>query len=434
MKKNIFVLPLIIILLVIFLPLSIYGLYNHITVAKKGDNPSHLPKLNGKLYFYNQNDKLLGTYNCESDDCALANTSIDDEYLNYYNGEPKTIDIMQDNYVFITDNNQIKLYSINNSRTIANLKNLKNYGKQISNNLLLIKNEDDLYGMFSLENMAYIISPEYDFMGLNNSLDENDKLKSDKIVVSKNDKWYLINQNNEKISKENSLPIYDYNDNIIAYKDNNRFVLANYDGANLVGDYITDLIITSEEVVYLSSSNVKIYNESVNNLLSSYSISGAKKIEYGNRSIKVYDNDNKLLKEISISGNAPVVENSQMATLRKNAKELLASALKAYDSQNLYNKDLKESICFNYSWLYSNHYTEEKQVVSSVYVTKENNSLVSYIWISDGTYFMGSSNTDYLIGGIKNENVDSALIDKGNFNSTDCGGIIKNPMVDYKNN
>ncbi len=59
MKKNRLVLPVLILLFILITPCAIYGTY--VVVSKKiaGENPNHLHKFNGKLYYYDENDNLL---------------------------------------------------------------------------------------------------------------------------------------------------------------------------------------------------------------------------------------------------------------------------------------------------------------------------------------------------------------------------------------
>ena len=79
MKNNKMVLPVIIILLIIFLPLTVIGSYKSLSKGTSLENPSKEHKYNNKLFYYDSEGKLLGTYECTSSDCDDAQTEIDDE-------------------------------------------------------------------------------------------------------------------------------------------------------------------------------------------------------------------------------------------------------------------------------------------------------------------------------------------------------------------
>ena len=55
MKENKIVLPLTIILLLFFLPCSVYGIYKKVTYVAPEENPDHLHFYEGSLYYYDDN-------------------------------------------------------------------------------------------------------------------------------------------------------------------------------------------------------------------------------------------------------------------------------------------------------------------------------------------------------------------------------------------
>lgn len=91
MKNNKMVLPVIIILLIIFLPLTVIGSYKSLSKGTSLENPSKEHKYNNKLFYYDSEGKLLGTYECTSSDCDDAQTEIDDEINDFYKKEIKMI-------------------------------------------------------------------------------------------------------------------------------------------------------------------------------------------------------------------------------------------------------------------------------------------------------------------------------------------------------
>ena len=151
MKNNKMVLPVIIILLIIFLPLTIIGSYKSLSKGTSLENPSKEHKYNNKLFYYDSEGKLLGTYECTSSDCDDAQTEIDDEINDFYKeGDKNDIGVFNTDNVFIKDNDKIYLYSLSTKIKLLTLNMLKNYNSDIEGNYLIVKNEENLYGLFDL--------------------------------------------------------------------------------------------------------------------------------------------------------------------------------------------------------------------------------------------------------------------------------------------
>ena len=96
-KENKSILVIIIVLLIIFLPLSLLGIYlnfaNVLTdktdtdLSNNSNISSNEKYKDGTLYFYDSDNNLLGTYNCVSTKCSYGKSIIDDtdysiDYLN----------------------------------------------------------------------------------------------------------------------------------------------------------------------------------------------------------------------------------------------------------------------------------------------------------------------------------------------------------------
>ena len=272
MKNNKFVLPIIIIFLLIFLPLSIYVIYSNKNSILSIDNPNHEHKYNNKLYYYDDNDNLIGYYECLSEDCDDAKTIIEDENNIYYDkGTNENIGLLSNNNVFISDNNIIKLYNINSKVTILELKLIKNYNTTIDGNLLIVKNTEDKYGVMDLNLVNYKIMPEYDYLAINNSFD-CEKIIASKLIAKKDDIYYLIDINNKKITADFNNNIYDYNDNIVVCNNDNKYMIYKYDGTKLL-DYqeIIKINILKNEIIFQNKlGNIYIYDNELNNIIKSY--------------------------------------------------------------------------------------------------------------------------------------------------------------------
>ena len=99
------VLYTIIILLIIFFPLTVLGFIfkdKEFTYQDNNDNPKHLPYYHNSLWFYD-NDELINKYSCQYERCT---------YL---------FPIINNKYVFINDGN-IHLYDIINNTNTYNFE------------------------------------------------------------------------------------------------------------------------------------------------------------------------------------------------------------------------------------------------------------------------------------------------------------------------
>lgn len=263
MKNNKMVLPVIIILLIIFLPLTVIGSYKSLSKGTSLENPGKEHKYNNKLFYYDSEGKLLGTYECTSSDCDDAQTEIDDEINDFYKeGDKNDIGVFNTDNVFIKDNDKIYLYSLGTKIKLLTLNMLKNYNSDIEGNYLIVKNEENLYGLFDLNVGNFKIKPSYDYMALANKTD-GEVIKSDKIIVEKLKGYYLIDKDDNSLTSTFGVPIYDYNDNLIISKNNDIYSFYTYNGDNILSDlsinnyeYFNDYII----ILTSSSNEIIIYN------------------------------------------------------------------------------------------------------------------------------------------------------------------------------
>ena len=266
MNKNRFVLPIILLLLCVFIPLSIYGAISHKNLKPDSDNPNHLHKFNNKLYFYDDNSNLIGIYNCESEACDDAQNNVDDEYLNYYKGSDNTLPIIDNMFAFIKDGDSIKYHNIKSNKTIATYSQIKNYGSNLGEGYLIIANDQGFNGLFDIKNGNYKIEFAYDFMGVNkhyyNSGDDEIRF-----VVDEGGKWYIIDIDNKKLSKEIKGNIYDYNEKFVYTKKNDNekveYVIYDYDGKRVLNNLkvITFYYFEKYNVVTTEDGSVIVYDE-----------------------------------------------------------------------------------------------------------------------------------------------------------------------------
>lgn len=294
MKKNKVVLPLIIVLLLVFIPCSIYGIYNKVLFTKERGNPNHLHKFENQLFFYNASDELLGVYECKNENCNDARPIIDDEYLRHYEGAQSDVGLFGGEYAFIQDGDIVKLHNVRAEKTIAEFSLIKNYGTTLDNGSIIVKTTEGYYGLFNMNNIAFDIATQYTFMGLANNT-EDGVLLTDRIAVKEYDSWYIIGLDNQKLTAPSSYPIYNYDKTYIYYIDeNDNYLIYMYDGSIVLPGVTIKKIETNAKyhILLNGMGNVQIYDYEYKNLIKEYSGFGKTydyKIE--DEKVNIYDGD-----------------------------------------------------------------------------------------------------------------------------------------------
>ncbi len=252
-KKNNAALIVIILLLVIMMPLTFLSIYFKFInpIAKKSEsnektpveetekNPENLKYLDGKLYFYSADKKLLGEYTCQKDPCSYANSEIDDKLypIEYYRGNQEEINVILDRYAFIYDNENVLLYDITKKEVIETYKSVKNYHNMINPEIMIVKNNEDKWGIIKLGEQVETISEfTYDFIGLVDRLDENNLIQTSNFVVKVGNLWGIIDSEGDLISNYLAGEITNYNDILISLKNQDTYYLYDYNGKRVVDE------------------------------------------------------------------------------------------------------------------------------------------------------------------------------------------------------
>ncbi|MBQ9834116.1 MAG: hypothetical protein IJO33_02885 [Bacilli bacterium] len=277
MEKNKYTFYSIIIFLIIFIPCSIYGTYMHI---KTTANLNHEFKFNNKLYFY-ENDKLLGTYSCLSDNCDYA-----------INSNSKS-SIINSKYTFIKDDKKIYLYEITSG------ENLKTYDdvRSLMDNVFKVS-QNGLWGAISVGTTV------------NNLLDCNFndlEFKNNRFIVLKDNKWGIYQGQNELFSSE--LKIKDFNEELVIVSGDDFDKLYDYQNKEYletIGD--KELALFSKLVLLKRNYNYYIYqfdkleDNFKTNIRGNFYYAGDKMITHKltDSTIEFYAGD-ELLKSIELS-------------------------------------------------------------------------------------------------------------------------------------
>lgn len=286
----------IIVLLVIFLPIGVFGTIKSFSATKpdvKDDNPNKEFKYNNKLYFY-YNDKLLSTYECSS--CTLASSSIDDinYHTNYYKSENNELaSVINEYYGLFKENDNIILYNLVNSKKIDAYKSIKNYNIDATSKFAITEKSNGM-GVIFFDLSSSPIPNEYEYISLPAHIIDN-KLDTSKFIVKKDNMWSIISANKEVDVAQIIDEIVDFNDNYyITYANDTYHV---YDRNNI--EYLENLPKTNvygvgKYIFVLNNNQLFIYENCLSPVI--------KIMELPNyNSIYFYQNNNKI--DIMIDGN-----------------------------------------------------------------------------------------------------------------------------------
>lgn len=297
----------IIVLLIIFLPLSIFSTVLHIKVKNPViDNPNHEFFYNNKLYFYD-NDNLLGTYNCQSGDyCDYAPMRNNSEYLlDEVKIQPNTkFTLINNRYAFLMDtvitnlsDADIILYDIETEHEMGRYKSVKNYGVGINQGEYIVQNKDGYYGVLQFYDGVQLRIPfteQYEYMGVCQD-DFFDKTMTNQLfAVFKNNVWYLIDDNNNVNSSEFANPIVSYNDNYVITKENDLMNIYTTSHTLVLNGSFSYLDFWANYLAVIENNEFYIYNMNTKEIISlKYPVNSQEDISYKieNNHLLVYVND-----------------------------------------------------------------------------------------------------------------------------------------------
>ncbi len=263
----------IITLLIIFIPITIFSFIMHNT--KKPvieDNPNHEFKYENKLYFYNDNDELLGIYSCNKAICDMALNSSNEDYPLREKQSSDNLSLVMNRFAFIKDvNNEndknIILYDLELGRVLANYSAIKNYGIGIEDNNYIVKNNDNHYGVITFKNNVSLKVPfKYDYIGLPEKIDsETGKIVSNKFAVLNNGKWQIIDANGAVFAENISDDIVNFNEEYIVLKSSFGYRLANYQGRYFFDNTIFKYLDFYKDYLEVIDNNSNFYLYSIKN-------------------------------------------------------------------------------------------------------------------------------------------------------------------------
>lgn len=262
--KNKSVLITIVVSLCIFTPLTILGILNTNNISPLEENPDHETYYKGYMWFYNSNNEFLSKYECTTEICEYVSTIIDDDTygINYYkDGLVNNVSLINDKYALITDGALVHLYSASTGGVLQSYKAVKTYKTNIENNTYIVENSNGIWGVLSIsDNLMAILPFEYSFIGLKNDLNDDGTLNADKFIVSKDQKWFMVDNKNSAITGYIDDPIIDYNNEYVFSKNGDRVRIYSYENYEYLEDYtIKDYILEDKYIGIVTNSFFLVY-------------------------------------------------------------------------------------------------------------------------------------------------------------------------------
>ena len=243
-KKTLFI---IIILLAIFIPLSVYSTVMHYVYQSYVPPSCDITLYNGTCYGC--------TY--PNGYCGFARNYIEDDTyrLNYYKPDALSYVTVPSGYAFIVDTN-LTTDGVNyledagaiiyNLKTLEKtfIKGIKNYNVGIADDYYIVINNENKYGIVTFtDTINTIIDYKYDFIGLANNLNADGKLDNSKLIVSEDGKWKLVDKNDNALTVNFAQPIYDYNDSHVVLSIGNSYQIFNYNNQALSSETFMKVIL-----------------------------------------------------------------------------------------------------------------------------------------------------------------------------------------------
>lgn len=265
----------IIVLLVIILPMGIYGTIKNFNTGKtetNDDNPNKEFIYNNKLYFYYENE-LLATYECST--CNNASNEIDDVnyHTNYYKSDVMDVNsVINKYYGIFKENDNVVLFNLIKGSIVDTYESVKNYGVSATNEFGIVK-KDNKYGVifFDLSNKA--IDRIYDYVALPAHI-INSKLDVSKFIVKKDGMWYILNNNGVADITPINNEIVDFNDKYIITYENGTYHIIDKNGLEYLSDLPKTKVYGVDKYIFIVNNNdLYIYEDLLNPMIKQVSLS-----------------------------------------------------------------------------------------------------------------------------------------------------------------
>ena len=300
-KKIIVIVSFVLVLIAIIALILFLILKDDKKEDKKPDTPEVIVEKDnyiyrdGTLVFLDQNDKEIGSYECENKSeelCFVSPYSNEDNFdgeKNVYEDESlieRPSAIYQNHYVFVFDNESIEdeniiLYNIKDEKKEDTYSLIKGFS---DSDFVIAKNDKNKYGAFSFssEGITEVLQFSYDYLG---------RISSDSNLVAKtNNRYYIYAEKGKNLSQGLNYEVKSYNDQYIVV-NNSGYYLYDYEG-NLIYDDGYDFIELLDQYAVVIDRNKLYIRDYKNNKYNEEGI--ALENSYFNP-LNVYNEDKKLV-------------------------------------------------------------------------------------------------------------------------------------------
>ncbi len=257
----------IIVLLVIFIPLSVLGTIKHFEPEDDtpvDDNPNKELIYEDKVYLYDDNGVLLDTYNC--DDCSKAEIVLDESeyHTNYYkNGNEEFGPVIDENWAIFMEDDDYALYNLAGHMVGGYYQSVKNYKVGMTNKALIYKYNGE-WGVTFLDNSAEGITSsqhQYEYLTLCAHL-KNNLLDTSYFISKRKSLWFLLDNNGNAVTVVRS-EIVDYSSNYIVTYDDGYHIFDLEENEYL--QYMTkDKVFGIDKYIVILVNNVLYFYENCN--------------------------------------------------------------------------------------------------------------------------------------------------------------------------
>lgn len=323
----------------------------------------------GSLYFLNENNEEIGSYECTTKDDKLCyvsynnpNDTFDIARLENTDGKElkQRLPIYENNYVFIFDNSsedgkEIVLYSINDGKEFARYTDVKAY----ADNYVIVKNEEDKYGLIQIQNgITEVIKPQYSYLGM---------IDGEANLVAKNKNGYvIINKKNKTQSSQfsGSLKVKTYNEKYLVTEASDEYSVYDYEGNAIISgvDFAT---VVDEYALYVTEKRLYV----VDVLGNKYTENGIKLNTVDYVKTYVYDENDQLTetkKSFDVTYKDGILD---VLVYTSGSAEGKSNQINTYEGKISQNY---EYINYFDSKLYFYSDAEKKELIGSYTCTSEN--------------------------------------------------------------
>lgn len=341
---------------------------------------------NGTLIFLDSDSKELGKYECKNKDEKLCYVSYVENDENLDISKKVTEDneilpirssILLNNYVYVNDSkkdDEIFLINIKESDVIEEFTAVKTYSQIL--NYAIVKDYTGSYGLVSFNEEGYtkLFDLTYDYLAINTE----DKSENKYIIASKDGRNYLLDYEENIISKAINEQIVNYNNNFIVTKNNDFYHLYDYKNNKVINKDFK-YIKLFDDFVTLVDDNGLSFIDNKKNKLNEVPVSFKLNQQYYQKTY-VFDKNKKVIETLApfkIENNESTISidiDGKITVINKEEGRISATLdfLNYFDSNlYIYNDEAKETLIGTYKCSNPNVITKDSTTLENCYMASD---------------------------------------------------------------